>query len=156
MTAPDWNGQNIPRIHKGYDGTTFSILPVLECFLGYDEDTITDLLRSADSYGWDDSFVNAMAWANNAYQVMYFVPDFSRYGCLPMWFPKEDSQGRLLTNQGQVDRFLYLLDYAYGGLPDDHIQVNARGLVEAILNLHDNLGEYVSVEEGDGMEWDIQ
>lgn len=152
----DWNGQNTPNVHKEYDGSAFAILPVMECFLDYDEDTITDLLPSAGSYGWNDGITNALAWANNAYRVVYFIPDFSRYGCLPEWFPKTDRLDRPLTDQGQVNRFLYLLDYAYGGLPDDHTQVNVRSLVEAILELHDNLGEYVSIEEGDGMEWDIQ
>jgi hypothetical protein len=156
MIAPDWNGQNIPKVHKEYDGSTFAILPIMEYFLGYNEGTITDLLPTEDSYGWNDDITNAFAWANNAYRVVYFVPDFSRYGCLPAWFPKTDRLNRPLTDQGQVNRFLYLLDLVYGGLPEDHTQVNIHSLVEAILELHDNLGEYVDIEEGDGMEWETQ
>jgi hypothetical protein len=152
MTIDDWHGQNIPSVHKERDGTTFSILPVMERFLKYDEDTITDLLPSANSYGWGENLVNAMAWANNAYKQIYFIPDFSRYGCLPRWFPTTDMDDHPLTEQGQVDRFLYLLDLAYGGLPDDHRDASDRYVAEALIELAENIGEYVSEEEEQDLE----
>jgi len=52
MAHQDWKGQNIPHVIKEFDGSSFSILPVLECFLKYKKDKIDSLLPSADSYGW--------------------------------------------------------------------------------------------------------
>lgn len=156
MSTDNWNGQNIPNIHKEIDGATVSILPVLECFLKYDEDIICDLLPSKNSYGWNDSLLNSMAWANNAYRVVDFIPDFSRYGSLPAWFPTTDSQDHRLTEQGQVDRFLFLLDLAYGGLPDNHREVDAPSLAQAVLELKDNFGEFVDIEQGDQMKWEVE
>jgi len=150
----NWKGQNIPRVHKEWDGSTFAILPVLEFLLEHDEDSLTDLLPSEDSYGWEDDLANTWAWANNAYKEVYLIPDFSRFGCLPNWFPNKDMNDQPLTPQAQVDRFLYLLDYAYGGLPDDHSEVNPRVFAEAIQELIDDMGHYTSIEEEDGMEWE--
>lgn len=154
MSAPDWNGQNKPVIYKE-GGSFFSILPVLEFLLDYDEDTITDLLDSAESYGWDDGLTNAFAWAGNAYRAADFIPDFSRHGCLPAWFPEKDREGHLLTGQGQADRFLYLLDKAYGGLPDDHRQARPHAIAQAIMDLKDDFGTYVDSEEQDQAEWEL-
>ena len=117
-------------MHRWSDGSSFSILPVLEFLLSFDEDAIEDLLPDEDSYGWGDSLTNSMAWAANAYKVNDIIPDFSRYGCLPYWFPTADGQGRLLTPQGLVDRFLSMLDIAYGGMPDDHRQA------KVVHNMH--------------------
>lgn len=156
MASRDWNGQNIPCIHTEWDGSTFAILPVLEFLLEYNEETIVDLLPSVDSYGWGDHLADAFAWANNAYKVVYIVPDFSRYGCLPSWFPTTDKEGRALSPQGQVDRFLYLLDLAYGGFLGDHRAADPKLVVEAILELWENLGEYVDIEAGDGKEWEAE
>ncbi len=126
ITGNNWKSPNIPRLHKEFGGSPFSILPVLECLLEINEDNITDLLPSADFYSWGDNMTNIWAWTNNAYKVVYFTPDLSRYGCIPDWFPNTDQQGRLLTDQKRIDRFLYLLDQAYGGLPDNHKDVNPR------------------------------
>lgn len=156
MQPKDWNGQNIPCIHKGWNDSTFSMLPVLEFLLESNEDTVYDLLPSENSYGWDDDLMNALAWANNAYKIVYIEPDFSRFGCLPSWFPTTDRDGRPLTPQGQVDRFLYLLDLAYGGFLGDQRQANPRLVVEAIIELLENMGEYVSMEKVDGMEWELE
>ncbi len=150
-----WNGQNVPRAHNNAPWESFAILPVLECFLKYDADTIDDLLPSINSYGWDDSLTNALVCANNYHRITYLEPEFTRYGCLPSWFPNEDSRGRRLTDQGRVDRFLYLLDVAFGGLPDDHADVDPRRVAQAILELHDNLGTYVDIEVGDGLQWEV-
>lgn len=151
----NWRGQNIPRVHQEPGGSTFAILPLLECFLEYDEDTIDELLPSAESYGWGDEFANSYAWANNSDKVIYFTPDFTRYGCLPDWFPTTDRQERQLTEQGQVDRFLYLLDYAYGGLLDDHSAMPPHLIAQAIIELNENMGDYVDLEEEDEMEWEL-
>ena len=99
--------------------------------------------------------MNSMAWAENYYKVTYFIPDFERFGCLPSWFPTTDRQDRELTDQGQVDRFLYLVDLAYGGLPDDHKEVDAKYLAQAIIELDENLVDYASIEEDDEMEWQL-
>ena len=153
MPGKDWQGQNIPSVH--YPGTRnqFFILPVLEFLLAYDEDSVGSLLPAQASYGWDDSLLNAAAWANNYYKVTWFIPDFSRFGCLPDWFPTTDRQGRELSPQGQVERFLYLLDLAYGGLPADHQAANPSAVAAAIMELHEDMGEYEGVEEDDGLEW---
>jgi len=157
MAHQDWKGQNIPHVIKEFDGSSFSILPVLECFLKYKKDKIDSLLPSADSYGWGDDFANSFAWAKNAYRVVDFIPDFSRYGCLPSWFPTIDRLNRKLTGQGQVDRFLFMVDLAYGGLLDDHHDVDPRLLAQAIMDLKDDLfWEYVSIEEGENIEWEIE
>jgi hypothetical protein len=150
----DWHGQNIPLVHKEWDGSSFAMLPVLEFLLKYDEETIGDLLPHAKSYGWNDGFMDTLAWAQNYDKVTYLEPDFTRYGCLPRWFPKTDIDGRALTSQGQVNRFLYLLDCAYGGLPDDHHEANPHGVALALIELHENNGEYTDIEVGDGMEWE--
>jgi len=84
-----------------------------------------------------------------------FLPDFSRYGCLPQWFPTTDRLDRELTNQGQCDRFLYLLDKAYGGFLGDHHDVNPRFVAEALVELASNIGVYESMEEEDGMEYEM-
>jgi hypothetical protein len=151
----NWNGQNIPRIRENPPWEPFAILPVLECLLQFNEDTVGDLLPSEDSYGWGDSFMNASAWANNFYRITYIEPEFTRYGCLPRWFPDEDRLDRRLTDQGRVDRFLYLLDQAIGGLLDDHTQIDAQTVAAGILELHDNFADYVSIEEDEGMEWEL-
>jgi hypothetical protein len=156
MSQPDWNGQNIPLIHTESGGNTFAILPVLEFFLEYDEDTIYDLLPSERSYGWDDGLMNTFAWSNNAYEAVYIMPDLSRFGCLPSWFPTTDKDGRHLSPQSQVDRFLYLLELAYGGFLDDHRQADPKAVAGAILELWGNMGEYVDIEAGDGMEWELE
>jgi hypothetical protein len=135
MICPDWNGQNIPKVHTEWDGSTFSILPVLEFLLQYHEDTIYDLLPADHTFGWNDESMNAYAWAQNAYKVTYIIPDFTRYGCLPSWFPTTDKDDRPLSPQGQVDRFLFLLDLVYGGLPDDHQEANPEGIATALLEL---------------------
>lgn len=155
MNPPDWKGQNIPVLHKEFDGSTFAILPVLEFFLEYDEDTIGNLLPPSESYGWDSDLMNSFAWAQNYYRVVEIIPDFSRFGSLPAWFPKTNVQGRDLSLQGQVDRFLYLLDVVYGGLPDDHREAEHRSVVAAILELNSNIGAYIDVEKGDGFEWEL-
>ncbi len=148
-----WKGQNIPKLHREYDGSTFYMIPVMECFLQYDEDTIDSLLPSEESYGWG-GLTDTIVWANNAYKYIYFIPEFSRYGCIPRWFPTEDDAGQQLTEQGQVDRFLYLVDLAYGGLPEDHLKVSPRSLAEAILELCDNMGEYIDTEIIEKMDWE--
>ncbi|MBN2548705.1 MAG: hypothetical protein JXB15_06090 [Anaerolineales bacterium] len=119
----------------------------MECFLEYDEDTITDLLPSPRSYGWDSDLMNDMAWAHNAYKVIFFEPDFERYGCIPSWFPTTDSHQRKLSPQGQVDRFIYLVERAYGGFLGDHQDVSPEGLAEAILEIYNNMGEFLDDEE---------
>lgn len=155
MIHPDWHGQNIPCAHIEWGGSVFYMLPALEFLLKYDEDTIDDLLSPPESYGWKDSFSNLFAWAKNVDRVVDIEPDFQRFGCIPSWFPTNDKDSRRLTPQGQVDRFLYLFDLVYGGLPNDHRQANPRGVAAAILALMDDMGGYASVEEGDGMEWDL-
>lgn len=156
MQPKDWNGQNIPCAHTEWNGSQFYMLPVLEFLLEYDEDTVDNLLPSERSYGWDDELMNALAWANNIDKIVYIEPNFSRFGCLPSWFPTTDRDDRPLTPQGQVDRFLYLLDLAYGGFLGDHRQADHRLVVEAIIELNENMGEYVDIEEGDGMEWELE
>lgn len=156
MQPLDWNGQNIPVAHTEWDGSKFYILPVLEFLLKYDEDTVFDLLPSEDTYGCDEYWMNVFAWANNAYEVVYFEPDFSRYGCLPSWFPNTDIHDRPLSPQGQVDRFLYLLDLAYGGFLGDHRKADPKAVVNAIVELCTNMGEYTDIEDGDGMEWELE
>ena len=156
MSISDWNGQNIPVAHTSWDGSKFHILPVLEFLLEYDKDTVDDLLPSERSYGWDDDVMNALAWEQNTYKVVFFTPDFSRYGCLPSWFPKNDTQDRSLSPQGQVDRFLYLLDLTYGGFLGDHHDADPREVVDAILELFENMGEYTDIEEEDKMEWELE
>lgn len=156
--ASRWNGQNIPRVHQGRvpgEGP-FAILPVMEFLLQYDPDTVDDLLAPAESYGWQEELMNELAWANNYHRITYLEPDFESYGWLPRWFPKNDREGRLLSQQGRVDRFLYLLDLAFGGLPDDHNDANARQVAAAILELHDDLGTYVGIEEHEGKEWELE
>lgn len=155
MNDLDWHGQNIPVVHHEWDGSSFSILPVLEFLLSYDEDTIEDLLPDEDSYGWGDSLANSFAWAANAYKVNEIIPDFSRYGCLPYWFPTTDGQGRQLTPQGQVDRFLYMLNIAYGGFLGDHRQANPVAVAEAILEVKEDFIYYLDCESGDGLEWEF-
>jgi len=136
--SPDWHGQNRPRVYESY-----ALLPVMSVFLEYDEDSIYEVLAAPLEMGWDDDFANQYAWSQRAYRVSQIVPDFGRYGGLPYWFTREDGDGHLLTPQGQVDRFLLLLDRVYGGLPDDHTQANPRYLADALLELYDNLGEYL-------------
>ena len=150
-----WRNLNHPVLVK-IDGYPYRPIPLMAGFLEYDEDTIYDLLESAESYGWGDGLSNAFAWSQSAYKVIYIIPDFGRYGLLPPWFPKVDIQRRKLTPQGQVDRFLYLVNCVYGGLPDDPKDISMPNLAGAIIELHDNWGEYVDVEEGDGMEWEIE
>lgn len=156
MTGNNWNGQNIPIVHNKGRRDEFTILPVLEFLLEYNEDTVYDLLPSADSYGWGEDLMNSMAWANEAYKIVYFTPDFDRYGCLPNWFPTTDRNDRPLSKQGQEDRFLYLLDQSYGGLPDDHKNANPRYVVEAILQLIEYMIDYISEEESVGLEWELE
>ncbi len=150
----DWQGQNIPRVHTTDDGTTVSVLPVLEFLLQYDQDTLAELLPNPETNGWGEALNQAYGWMCQPDRIVYFTPDLKRYGCLPAWFPEEDSQGQKLTPQGQVDRFLYFLDYLYGHLPDDHRQASTHLVVESIIRMEDNMMKYIDVEEDDEMEWE--
>lgn len=147
-SPPDWRGQNIPIHHPQPGRPGYWMIPLLECFLAFDEDSITDLLPGPREYGWNDEFLNEMAWVQNSHRTIYFIPDFNRYGCIPTWFGTTDPQGRELSPQGQVDRFLFLVDQTYSGLPQDHRQVNPRALAEGILELFENSAEYLWAEAG--------
>jgi hypothetical protein len=156
MTAqelPDWSGQNRPIYHPERGGDGYWMIQLMECFLEHDEDTVASLLPEPSSYGWEDEFMDGLAWEMHSYDYAYFVPNFYRFGCLPTWFPEKDREGRKLTPQGQIDRFLYLVDFVYGGLPQDHRQVNPKWLAEAILELYRNDG-YAEDEDEDGLEFE--
>lgn len=155
MTNIDWNGQNIPTVFNKGRRDEFTVLPVLEFLLEYTEDTIYELLPGADSYGWDDDLNNAFAWSQSAYKIIYIIPDLKRYGGIPSWFPTTDRFERPLSKQGQVDRFLYLLDQSYGGFLGDHKDAKPRYVVEAILQLVENMGDYTDCEAADGVEWEL-
>jgi hypothetical protein len=74
-------------------------------------------------------------------------PNWSRYGCLPHWFPSKDARGRTLTPTAQVDRFLcYLGDLVE--IPDDHRKMDPVRLVEGLFELYD------SYESGSFHDWD--
>lgn len=151
----DWHGQNIPPPAKPHDGFVFHPLPVLEKLLHYNEDRAADeFLPSPTSYGWNDNSMNQMAWAHNFDNVLAFELDMRRYGCLPAWFPRTDAKKRPLTPQGQVDRFLYILDSIYGGLPEDHTQVPVNGLAQALLEMYESEGGYWNVQDEE-MEWQL-
>jgi len=156
MEPPNWNGQNIPVVYNKGKSTEFSILPVLEFLLDYDEDSIYDFLPSPRTYGWNDELMNTMAWANNAYRVMDYMPDFYSYGGVPSWFPYRDQLERPLSPQGRVDRFLYYLDLAYQGLPENHREANPQWVVNAILELVDDMGSYMGEEEADPIDWELE
>jgi hypothetical protein len=146
MSYASCKGQNIPIVHTYEDGSGVKILPVLMFLLEYDEDTIGDLLP----------YKNPWEWAQNYYKVVYLEPDFDRYGCIPSWFPTTDQEGRPLTPQGQVDRFLYLLDLAYGGFIGDHRSAPHKEVAEAMWELCFNMGEYLGIEADDDMEWELE
>ena len=62
---------------------------------------------------------------------------------------------RRLTPQGQVDRFLYLPHQVYR-LPADYRKANHQWVATALLTLKDNWEEYVGMEEGEGVEWELE
>jgi hypothetical protein len=119
----DWHGQNYPHPYTTREGFSYYPLPVLAQLLDYNEDTVDQILPSPESFGWNDNLMNTLAWAHHSDRVLAITLDDERYGLLPQWFPTTDANGKTLTPQAQVDRFLYLLDWFYGGLPDDHSQI---------------------------------
>jgi len=153
---PDWNGQNIPKEIKEFNGSSFFIIPMMEIFLEYDENTIVQL---APKPLWSINWGPPPSQMDNDFylldHILDVVPDFFRYGCIQATFPTTDLKKRKLTEQGQVDRFLFLVDMVYGGLPKNHREVNHRGLVEALIKLAtDNYSE-LEFEESEGVEWEL-
>mgnify|MGYP005821569851 CR=1 FL=1 len=147
-----WAGQNHPIWGMDPSGFFFSVLPLLAPFFQYEEDAYDALLPRSESYGWDDSLINSIAWANNAYKIVYVTPS-DRYGGIPEWFPETDQHGRRLSQQAQADRFLSLLYAAYGGFVGEHIDINPRHVAGAILKLQEEWEEYIEAE--DGIEWEL-
>ncbi len=157
MTEINWNGQNIPIVHNKGRRDEFTILPVLEFILDYDDNSIIQLLPDAGSFRLASDFKDAFGWFQGDDRAYFIIPDFNRFGGIPHWFPDTDCNNRPLTKQGQVDRFLYLLDQSFGGgLPDDHKKANPRYVVEAILQLIEYMIDYISEEESAGLEWELE
>lgn len=120
----DWKGQNHPK-SRPHDGWVYPPLPVFAPLLEIDDihDFAPFLPGRPRGLDWD--------------KVYALELDLNRYGCVPCWFPQRDAKKQLLTPQGQVDRFLFLLDFFAGGLPDDHTQVNLPTLTDALLQMYD-------------------
>lgn len=147
-----WQGQNHPIHVMSPNGHVDALIPLMARFFDLDDDDIFDFLEPPESYGWGDEFMNAMAWAMNSGDVMDFTPG-SRYGSIPDWFPTKDRQGREISEQAQVDRFLLLVASAYGGFIGDHINVEPYKIAQGIRELRNDWGTYLEFEEG--IEWEL-
>jgi hypothetical protein len=147
-----WEDQNHPIHVMSPQGYIDTCIPLMARFFCLDEETIYDQLDSPESYGWGDSLINHLAWANNAYKIVYITPG-KRYGSIPDWFPTTDQQDRAITEQAQVDRFLLLVDSAYGGFVGDHIEVEPYQVARGILELREDWGTYIELEAG--IEWEL-
>lgn len=136
-----WARQNHPIQVVDPNGNFYSAIPLMAPFFQFDEDSIYDVLPSADSYGWNDDLVNAIAWANNTGKIGEVIPG-ERYGSIPDWFPTTDKRGRPITEQAQVDRFLLLVDAAYGGFIKPHLETEPSRIANAIITLQEDWGTY--------------
>ena len=129
-------------------------LPLLSPLLELTEDEVETLLPPAESYGWNDTLLNTMAWAWNYDKMLILTPDPSRYGQVPAWFPTTDCAGRELAETAQVDRFIFLLRHVID-LPEDHRAIDPKALARALFELHAAYEDWAFHVWDEGADWPL-